>query len=47
MRKLIELPPPPGGLIADQSVRAIDLEGRLIRELTRDPSRNYEPITRG
>ena len=33
-------------LIADQSVRVIDLEGQLIRELTLDPSRNYQPLTR-
>jgi hypothetical protein len=33
-------------LIADQSVRVIDSEGQLIRELTLDPSRNYQPITR-
>ena len=32
-------------LIADRSVRVIDLEGQLIRELTLDPSRNYQPIT--
>jgi transposase InsO family protein len=32
-------------LIADQSVRVIDLEGELIRELTLDPSRNYQPIS--
>ena len=31
-------------LIADQSIRVIDLEGRLIRELSLDPSRNYQPI---
>jgi transposase InsO family protein len=31
-------------LIADQSIRVIDLEGELIRELTLDPSRNYQPI---
>jgi hypothetical protein len=33
-------------LIADQSVRVIDLNGELIRELTLDPNRNYQPIAR-
>ena len=33
-------------LIADQSIRVIDLQGLLIRELTLDPSRNYQPIVR-
>jgi len=33
-------------LIADQSVRVIDLNGELIRELTLDPSRNYQPLAR-
>lgn len=33
-------------LIADQTVRVIDLDGQLIRELTLDPSRNYQPLTR-
>jgi transposase InsO family protein len=33
-------------LIADQSIRVIDLDGQLIRELTLDPSRNYQPLTR-
>jgi hypothetical protein len=32
-------------LIADQNIRVIDLEGELIRELTLDPSRNYQPLT--
>jgi transposase InsO family protein len=32
-------------LIADQEIRVIDLEGELIRELTLDPSRNYQPLT--
>ena len=32
-------------LIADQSIRVIDLDGQLIRELTLDPSRNYQPLT--
>jgi transposase InsO family protein len=34
-------------LIADENVRVIDLEGELIRELTLDPSRNYQPIAHG
>lgn len=32
-------------LIAGQSIRVIDLEGQLIRELTLDPSRTYQPIS--
>ena len=32
-------------LIADHNIRVIDLEGELIRELTLDPSRNYQPLT--
>jgi transposase InsO family protein len=32
-------------LIADQEIRVIDLEGQLIRELTLDPSRCYQPIS--
>jgi transposase InsO family protein len=32
-------------LIADQNIRVIDSEGELIRELTLDPSRNYQPLT--
>jgi hypothetical protein len=31
-------------LIADQNIRVIDLYGQLIRELTLDPSRTYQPI---
>jgi transposase InsO family protein len=31
-------------LIADQQIRVIDLQGELIRELTLDPSRNYQPL---
>jgi transposase InsO family protein len=31
-------------LIADQEIRVIDANGELIRELTLDPSRNYQPI---
>lgn len=33
-------------LIADENVRVIDLNGELIRELTLDPTRNYQPIAR-
>ncbi len=32
-------------LIADQSIRIIDLHGQLIRELTLDPTRDYQPRT--
>jgi transposase InsO family protein len=31
-------------LIADQSIRVIDTQGELIRELTLDPSRCYQPL---
>jgi len=31
-------------LVADQDVRVIDLDGELIRQLTLDPSRDYQPI---
>jgi hypothetical protein len=31
-------------LIADQNVRVIDANGELIRELTLDPSRIYQPL---
>ena len=34
-------------LIADRNVRVIDLNGELIRELTLDPSRDYQPLTSG
>ena len=34
-------------LIADQNIRVIDLQGQLIRELTLDPSRNYQPLRQG
>jgi transposase InsO family protein len=34
-------------LIADQQIRVIDLHGQLIRELTLDPTRDYQPLTRG
>jgi hypothetical protein len=33
-------------LIADQNIRVIDSDGQLIRELTLDPSRNYQPLVR-
>ena len=33
----------PGGAIP-RVLRVIDLEGQLIRELTLDPSRNYQPL---
>ncbi len=32
-------------LIADQQIHVIDLQGQLIRELTLDPTRNYQPHT--
>jgi transposase InsO family protein len=32
-------------LIAGQNIRVIDLQGQLIRELTLDPTRNYQPLT--
>jgi transposase InsO family protein len=32
-------------LIADHNIRVIDLNGELIRELTLDPSRSYQPLT--
>ena len=31
-------------LIADQSIRVITLEGKLIRELTLDPTHDYQPL---
>jgi hypothetical protein len=31
-------------LIADQQIRVIDLNGQLIRELTLDPTRKYQPL---
>ena len=34
-------------LIADQKIRVIDSDGELIRELTLDPSRNYQPLRQG
>lgn len=33
-------------LIADQQIRVIALDGELIRELTLDPSRDYQPLGR-
>jgi transposase InsO family protein len=33
-------------LIADENIRVIDSQGELIRELTLDPSRTYQPLTR-
>jgi len=33
-------------LIADLNVRVIDSNGELIRELTLDPSRCYQPLAR-
>ena len=33
-------------LVADQSIRVITLEGELLRELTLDPSRVYQPRSR-
>jgi len=33
-------------LVADRDVRVIDADGELIRELTLDPSRDYQPLTR-
>jgi transposase InsO family protein len=31
-------------LIADQSIRVITLDGELLRELTLDPTRDYQPL---
>jgi hypothetical protein len=31
-------------LIADKSIRVITLDGELLRELTLDPSRDYQPL---
>jgi hypothetical protein len=31
-------------LIADQNIRVIDTDGELIRELTLDPTRLYQPL---
>jgi len=32
-------------LVADQSIRVVTLEGELLRELTLDPSRVYQPLS--
>jgi transposase InsO family protein len=32
-------------LVADRNIRVIDLQGQLIRELTLDPTRDYQPLT--
>jgi len=32
-------------LIADRDIRIIDLNGQLLRQLTLDPTRTYQPIT--
>jgi transposase InsO family protein len=32
-------------LIADKEIRVIDLDGQLLRHLTLDPTRTYQPIT--
>jgi transposase InsO family protein len=32
-------------LIADQEIRVIDTDGQLLRQLTLDPTRTYQPIT--
>lgn len=32
-------------LIADQDIRVIDLNGQLLRKLTLDPTRTYQPLT--
>ena len=32
-------------LIADQDIRVIDLDGELLRQLTLDPTRTYQPIS--
>jgi transposase InsO family protein len=32
-------------LIADRDIRVIDLNGQLLRQLTLDPNRTYQPIT--
>jgi Integrase core domain len=34
-------------LIADENIRVIDSQGELIRELTLDPSRTYQPLAPG
>jgi hypothetical protein len=32
-------------LIADRDIRVIDLDGQLLRQLTLDSNRTYQPIT--
>ena len=32
-------------LVADRNIRVIHLQGQLIRELTLDPTRDYQPLT--
>jgi hypothetical protein len=32
-------------LIADRDIRVLDLNGQLLRQLTLDPNRTYQPIT--
>jgi hypothetical protein len=32
---------------AGREIRVIDANGELIRELTLDPTRNYQPISQG
>jgi hypothetical protein len=34
-------------LIADQQIRVIDARGELLRVLTLDPSRIYQPLAQG
>jgi hypothetical protein len=34
-------------LIADLQIRIIDQQGQLLRELTLDPARTYQPLTHG
>jgi hypothetical protein len=31
-------------LVADLDIRVVDEHGELIRQLTLDPSRNYQPL---
>jgi hypothetical protein len=33
-------------MTADQDIRAVDANGELIRELTLDPGRIYQPMAR-
>jgi hypothetical protein len=33
--------------IADRDIRVIDLDGQLLRQLTLDPTRTYQPLGRG